>query len=96
MAEITRIEAQNQCGDSPIWDTRTATLSWVDTERPLLAALSGRSAQAVTMPTSRLVQAIGLSRAGGWVEVVRDGCTLLPADGMETRFLGIPVEASRI
>ncbi len=92
MADLTRMEAQNQCGESPIWDPRTATLSWVDTEKPLLSALSDRSVRAVTMPTSRLVQAIGLRRAGGWVAVVRDGFALLQADGMETRFLGNPVE----
>jgi sugar lactone lactonase YvrE len=92
MAEITRFEAQNQCGESPIWDPRSATLSWVDTERPLFSALSDRSAQAVTTPTSRLVQAIGRRRSGGWVAVVRDGFALLQADGTETRLLGNPVE----
>jgi len=92
MAEITRIEAQNQCGESPLWDPRTATLSWVDTERPLLSALSDRSECVMTRPTSRLVQAIGPRRSGGWVAVVRDGFALLQADGKETRFLGNPVE----
>jgi sugar lactone lactonase YvrE len=92
MADITRFEAQNQCGEAPVWDLRTATLTWVDTEMPLLSALSDRSAQAVTMPTSRLVQSIGIRRSGGWVAVVRDGFALLQADGTEARFLGNPVE----
>ena len=92
MAEITRLEAQNQCGESPIWDPRTATLSWIDTEKPTLASLKDGSERAVTYTTSRLVQAIGLRRSGGWVAVVRDGFALLAADGRETRFLGNPVD----
>lgn len=92
MADLTRIEAQNQCGESPIWNPRTATLCWIDTETPVLASLPDGSSRAVTHPTSRLVQAIGIRRSGGWVAVVRDGFALLRADGTETRFLDNPVE----
>ena len=92
MAALTRIEAQHQCGESPIWDPRTQTLTWVDTEKPLLAALSDKSECVVTHPTSRLVQSIGLRATGGWVAVVREGLVLLQADGLEARFLGNPVE----
>jgi sugar lactone lactonase YvrE len=91
MAEITRINAQSQCGESPIWDPQTSTLSWVDTERPCFSVLSGET-RTVTHQTRRLVQAIGRRRAGGWVAVVRDGFALLQAEGTETRFLGNPVD----
>ncbi len=92
MAEITRLEAQCQCGESPIWDPRAATLSWIDTEKPTLASLKEGCGRAVTHATNRLVQSIGLRRSGGWVAVVRDGFALLSADGAEKRFLGNPVE----
>ena len=92
MAEITRFGAQNQCGESPIWDPRTSTLAWVDTEVPVLCTLAEGSERAVTHSVSRLVQAIGLRRSGGWVAVVRDGFALLSADGKDVRFLGNPVE----
>ena len=91
MAEITRVDAQNQCGESPIWDPRTSTLSWVDTEKSVLCTLAEGREYVVTHPTSRLLQSIGRRRSGGWVAVVRDGFALLQADGEEAGFLGNPV-----
>jgi sugar lactone lactonase YvrE len=91
MVDVTRIESQDECGESPIWDPRTSTLSWVDTEKPRFSVLPP-DARPVTHPTHRLVQAVGRRRAGGWIAIVRDGIALLNADGSEARFLGNPVD----
>ncbi len=88
---VNRVQSQNTCGESPIWDPDGKSLYWVDTEQPWLCWLEPSSGRNTAVRSRWLLQCIGRRRSGGFIAVVRDGFALLDAMGQGT-FLGNPVE----
>lgn len=82
-------DAGASLGEGPLWDPRDAALYWVDIKGEKLFRYHPASNKSTTVPTGRMITAIGLHNDGGFIAAGSSGFLRLMIVGQDIQYTEI-------
>lgn len=83
------VPARAQVGESPVWDTTTGRLVWVDIPAGLLHSSDVTTGATVSWDVGVLLGAVVPRNGGGWAAVTGEGFALLEGPGHRARTVAV-------
>lgn len=83
------VPARAQVGESPVWDTRTGRLTWVDIPAGLLHSSDVTTGATTSWDVGVLLGAVVPRDGGGWAAVTGEGFALLEGPGHRARTVAL-------
>ena len=89
------VPAQNQLGETPIWDPEESALYWVDWGGRPTCRLELAACKLTTFPVSVPVTALARRACGGWIAIAQNGLYVWDPKTNETRLFVGPPESGK-